>query len=149
MTVARQEEKLALGKGAAFVKTRLKRLPREDGTWEADFQPLPRPMTQTETHYLGMVVDKEGSLLADTQVEGRPTVNEMATLLANAMRRPLAGKAHRPQRIHVRGHPQWRELFPHLDELGIKVAVHRELRRCSEPTRATCGSSEKPTGGAW
>jgi hypothetical protein len=49
----------------------------------------------------------------------------MATLLAQAMRRPLAGKSHRPRRIHVRGHPQWRELFPHLDELGIRVAVHR------------------------
>jgi hypothetical protein len=51
----------------------------------------------------------------------------MATLLAQAMRRPVAGKAHRPHRLHVRGHPQWRELFPHLEELGIKVAVHGEL----------------------
>jgi hypothetical protein len=56
----------------------------------------------------------------------------MATLLAHAMRRPLAGKAHRPRRIHVRGHPQWRELFPHLDELGIKVAVHRELPKVQQ-----------------
>src|SRR5262245_13982597 len=74
-----------------------------------------------------MVVAPDGTVLADSHVEGRPTVNDMATLLAHAMRRPLAGKAHRPRRIHVRGHPQSRELFPHLDELGIKVAVHREL----------------------
>ena len=74
-----------------------------------------------------MVVDPDGSFLADSPVEGRPTVNDMATLLAHAMRRPATGKAHRPRRIHVRGHPQWKELFPHLDELGIKVAVHREL----------------------
>src|SRR5262245_57414874 len=80
VTVARQEQKLAPRKGAAFVKTRLKRLPREDETWEADFQPLPKPMTQTETHYLGMVVDEDGSLLADSRVEWRPTVNDMATL---------------------------------------------------------------------
>ena len=53
----------------------------------------------------------------------------MATLLAQAMRRPMTGKAHRPRRIHVRGHPQWKELFPHLEELGIKVAVHRELAK--------------------
>ena len=59
--------------------------------------------------------------------EGRPTVNDMATLLAHAMLRLLAGKVHRPRRLHVRGHPQWKELFPHLDELGVKVAVHREL----------------------
>src|SRR5262245_3605305 len=52
-TVARAEEKLKLGKGAAFVKGRLKRLRQEDETWEADFQALPKPITQSETHYLG------------------------------------------------------------------------------------------------
>jgi hypothetical protein len=127
VTVPREEEKLKLGKGAAFVKGRLKRLRQEDETWEADFQALPRPVTQSQTHYLGMVVAPDGSFLADAHVGGRPTVNDMATLLAQAMRRPLTGKAHRPRRLHVRGHPQWKELFPHLDELGIKVAVHREL----------------------
>jgi len=125
--VAREEEKLKLGKGVAFVKGRFKRLRQEDETWEADFQALPKPITQSQTHYLGMVVAPDGSFLADARVEGRPTVNDMATLLAQAMRRPLTGKAHRPRRLHVRGHPQWKELFPHLDELGIKVAVHREL----------------------
>jgi hypothetical protein len=127
VAVPREEEKLKLGKGAAFVKGRFKRLRQEDETWEADFQALPKPITQGQTHYLGMVVAPDGSLLADAHVEGRPTVNDMATLLAHAMRRPLAGKARRPRRIHVRGHPQWKELFPHLDELDIKVAVHRQL----------------------
>jgi hypothetical protein len=125
--VAREEEKLKLGTSAAFVKSRFKRLRQEDETWEADFQALPKPITQSQTHYQGMVVAPDGSFLADAHVEGRPTVNDMATLLAHAMRRPLAGKAHRPRRIHVRGHPQWKELFPHLDELSIIVAVHREL----------------------
>ena len=130
--MAREEEKLKLGKGAAFEKGRLKRLRQEDETWEADFQALPKPITQSETHYLGMVVAPDGSFLADSHVEGRPTVNDMATLLAQAMRRPLTGKAHRPRRLHVRGHHQWRELFPHLDELGIKVAVHRELPKVQQ-----------------
>ncbi len=125
--MARKEEPLKLGKGAALEKGRLKRLRQEDDTWEADFQALPKPVTQSRTDYRGMVVAPDGSLLAESHVEGRPSVNDMATLLAYAIRRPLAGKAHRPRRIHVRGHPQWKELFPHLDELGIKVAVHREL----------------------
>jgi hypothetical protein len=127
VTVAREEERLRLGKGATFAKGLLKRLRQEDEIWEADFQALPKPIRQSQTHYLGMVVDPDGSFLADSHVEGRPTVNDMATLLANAIRRPLTGKAHRPRRIHVRGHPQWKELFPHLDELGIKVTVHQEL----------------------
>jgi hypothetical protein len=35
----------------------------------------------------------------------------------------VAVQGRGPRRLHVRGHPQWRELFPHLDELGIKVAA--------------------------
>jgi hypothetical protein len=132
VTVAREEEKLKLGKGAAFVKGRFKRLRQEDETWEADFQALPKPVTQSEKHYRGMVVAPDGSLLADSRVGGRPTANDMATLLAHAMRRPLTGRAHRPRRLYLRGHPQWKELFPHLEELGIKVAVHRELPKVQQ-----------------
>src|SRR6516225_6002512 len=128
----REEEKLKLGKGAAFVKGRFKRLRQEDETWEADFQALPKPITQSQSHYRGMVVAPDGSLLADSRVGGRPTANDMATLLAQAMRRPLTGRAHRPRRIHVRGHPQWRELFLRLEELGIAVSVRQELPKVKE-----------------
>jgi hypothetical protein len=126
--VAPEEIKLRLGKGGAFDSSRLKRLHQEDETWEADFRALPKPITQSETHYLGMVVSKRGgSVLADKQVEGRPSVNDMAILLAQAMQRPLIEEAHQPRRLYVRGHPQWRELFPLLKELGINVSVRREL----------------------
>jgi hypothetical protein len=79
-----EEGKLKLGKGTAFVKCRLKHLPQSEETWQADFQALPQPIMQTETHYLGMVVDQGGDLLADTTVHGRPSVNDLATLLAHA-----------------------------------------------------------------
>ena len=36
-----EPESLKLGKGAAFVKSRLKYLRQEDDTWEADFFPIP------------------------------------------------------------------------------------------------------------
>jgi hypothetical protein len=119
-----EEEKLKLGKGMAFVKSRLKRLPQDDETWEADFQALPKPIMQEQTHYLGMVVtSKGGTLLADSQVHGRPSVNDLATLLAHAMRRPLGGDARRPKLVRLRGHHQWRGLFPHLEEIGVRVEV--------------------------
>jgi hypothetical protein len=122
------EEKLKLGQGVAFVKSRISRLPESGETWEADFQALPKPMTQTETHYLGMVVAKKGgTLLADLSVHSKPSVNDLATLLANAMRRPLDGNARRPKLVHLRGHRQWRELSPVLEELGIGVSVERKL----------------------
>src|SRR5262249_55931046 len=73
------------------------------------------------------VTKRGGSVLADTRLEGRPSANDLATLLAHAMRRPPAGGGHRPRRLYVRGHPQWRELFPHLEELDIDVSVHQEL----------------------
>ena len=76
-------ERLKLGKGVAFVKSRLKRLAGGNEIWETDFQALPRPIMQDETHYIGMVVDEDGgSLLADLPVRGRPSVNDRATLLA-------------------------------------------------------------------
>ena len=34
-------EHLKLGKGAAFVKSKLRNLPQTDDVWEADFQPIP------------------------------------------------------------------------------------------------------------
>lgn len=118
------EEKLKLGKGSAFVKSRLKNLPQRDETWEADFQALPKPSDQSVTHYLGMVVgDEDGSLLADLPIHGRPSVNDLATLLAHAMRRPLDGDARRPKLVRLRGHHQWRGLFPHLEEIGVGVEV--------------------------
>jgi len=130
VTVAKERHELKLGKGSAFVKSQLRRLRQEDDTWEADFRALPKPIMQTATHYLGMVVTKRGgSLLAEAQVQGRPSANDLAALLVKAMRQPLAKGAHRPQCIYVRGHRQWQELFPHLREIGIEVAVKQELPR--------------------
>ncbi len=114
--MAREEEKPKLGKSAAFVKGRLKRLRQENETWEADFRALPKPIMQSETHYIGMVVTQpDGFLLADTHVEGRPSVNDLATLLANAMRRPLTEGGH-PRQTHYRV-PKistFEDLFEHL-----------------------------------
>src|SRR5260370_14761277 len=109
-----ERHELKLGKGSAFVKSRLKRLRQADDTWEADLRALPKPKMQNETHYLGLVVTQpDGYLLADAQVEGRPSANDLATLLAHAMRRPLTEGAHRPRSLQVRSHRQRQQPFPH------------------------------------
>jgi hypothetical protein len=126
--MAKDTEKLKIGKGAGFQKTVLKRLRQRDETWEADFQALPKPMGQSETHYLGLVVMGDGdATLTESHVAGRPSVNDLAALLADAMMKPATGKPRRPKRVLVRGHHQWRELFPHLTEIGVEVSVEREL----------------------
>jgi hypothetical protein len=133
VTVGNAQETLRLGKGALFVKTHLKRLHQEDETWEADFRALPKGMMQSTTQYLGMVVtEPDGFLLAEQEIENKPGVNDLATLLAQAMRRPLTTGGRRPTRIHLRGHRQWQQLFPHLKELGIEVIVQNELPQADD-----------------
>jgi Domain of unknown function (DUF6930) len=148
VTVARKREKLQLGKGVAFVKSQLRWLHQEDETWEADFRALPQAITQSATHYLGMVLTQpDGFLLAESEVEQKPTVNDLATLLANAMRRPFVEGSHRPRRIHLRGQAQWQELIPHLKEVGIEVVVRSGLPKVTEAYRKYLQDvNEQPAG---
>lgn len=126
--MARKTKTLKRGKGTPLVTSRLLRRPQGKDAWEADFRALPKPMMQTATHYLGLVVVKKGgSVLAQTQVEGTPTVTDFAALLANAMLRPQAPNAHRPRRVFVRKNPRWQELVPALAELGIEMGVQSDL----------------------
>lgn len=144
------EEKLKLGKGVAFVKSRLKRLPQTEETWEADFLAMPKLIDQRVTEYRGMLVTEEGgSLLSESHVHGGPSVNDLATILANAMRRPPDGKARLPTIVRLRGHHQWRELFPVLKELGVEVSVERELPGIDQRTGITFGDSGRSTGSGW
>jgi hypothetical protein len=128
-----EHPRLKLGKRASFVKTHVKRLPQVDETWEADFRALPRPPEQPEKHYLGLVVALPmGDPLVYLPVEYTPTVNDLADLLAEAMRRPLTGTDRRPEHIHMRSNPRWEELFPHLRELGIEVTLQDDLPELEE-----------------
>ena len=126
--MAEEKKKLKLGKGASFVKTQLKKLKQEYDTWEADFRALPKSKGEPETHYLGLVVAlPRGNPLVSMLVEYNPNVNDLADLLADAMRRPMTESAHRPRHILLRGNPRWEELFPHLKQLGIEVSIQNEL----------------------
>lgn len=121
------EKKLKLGKGSAFVKSRLKRLRQEEEAWEVDFRDWPQSHSQ-RLHYIGMVVSQsDGGFLAEKEVDSQPDVNDLAALLARAMERPLLHSARRPSMIILRGHRRWKELVPHLNDIGIEVVTEREL----------------------
>jgi hypothetical protein len=131
--MAKEHPRLKLGKSAAFVKTHLKQLKQENDTWETDFRALPKQKGQTETHYLGLVVAlPKGNPLVCRPVKYTPNVNDLADLLADAMRRPMTESAHRPWQILLRGNPRWEELFPHLNQLGIEVSIQNELPKVEE-----------------
>ena len=65
-------------------------------------------------------------------VEYNPNVNDLADLLADAMRRPMTDSAHRPRHILLRDNPRWEELFPHLKQLGIEVSIQNDLPNVEE-----------------
>jgi len=124
-------DQLKLGKGACFVKTHLKRLPQVEDVWEADFQPYPEPEPRKRRRtvsWIGTVVSQTSYfILADDLVDLPPTVNDLAGMLARAMRRPMEERPHRPTRILLRDNPLWHELLPHLEELRIEVIAQKEL----------------------
>jgi hypothetical protein len=126
--VAAEVEKLRLGKGVFFVKSQLRRLEQEDDTWEADFFPIPRPASEPSEVWIGLVLSHtDDYILAQRTVTEPPTVNDLANLLAHAMRRPLVELAHRPQTLYLRSRPEWAELLPHLKEVGVQVVSQETL----------------------
>jgi hypothetical protein len=127
-SMADDKNELKLGKSVAFVKSQLQRLRQEDETWEADFRELPKPISQSESHYIGMVITlPDGFLRAESRIEQSPTVNDLAALLAYAMKLPLVEGQVRPNRILLRENPKWTPLFPALKELGIEVVIKTDL----------------------
>jgi hypothetical protein len=79
-----------------------------------------------------VLTQPDGFLLAQSEVENSPTVNDLADLLAHAMRRPLVEGTHRPRRIDLRANPKWKAVLPALKELGIEVFVQEELPKVDE-----------------
>jgi hypothetical protein len=118
-----QDHKLKLGKGSFFVKSQLRRLRQEDDIWEADFFPLSH-----DDLWIGMVISHtDDFVLAHWIIEGPPTVNHLARLLAEAMRRPLVEFAHRPRTLYIRERPEWVEILPHLKHVGIQIVNQNSL----------------------
>jgi hypothetical protein len=120
--------KLKLGKSSAFVKRQLSWLQHGDVIQEAGFHPLPAVFGDHGL-WLGLAVSRQdGTVLAQEILDVAPDVNDLAKLLAHAMQRPLMGQGRcRPYAIHLRDNPEWQELYPHLEQLGIEVVLSEGL----------------------
>ena len=136
MTMWKWSDKLKLGKSSsAFVKKNIRSSPLTKVEVEADFFFDREFSTKHRERWMGMVIEREfGGVLAMEDVHfPPPTVNDLANLLAHAMLRPLdAGDRQRPSAIHLRDRPQWQELVPHLQQLGIGVVLGDDLPRFDE-----------------
>jgi len=122
-------DRFKLGK-SAFAKRDLRLLPLTEAEFDADFFFDRESSSKDQEFWIGLIIRREfGGLLAMEDVKlPPPTVNDLANLLAHAMSRPLTGgDRQRPGIIHLRDRPQWQELLPHLQQLGIEVILADDL----------------------
>jgi hypothetical protein len=66
-------------------------------------------------------------VLAHEMPEDAPPAALLWDTLVQAMRHPAAGTPHRPTELQVRADERWEALRPHLDEIGVGLAVAEEL----------------------
>ena len=139
-------DKLKLGRSSAFVKQNIRALPQAVAEFEADFFLDPKSSTEDQEAWTGVVIEREhGAVLAVANMQmPPPTVNGLATLLADAMLRPQYGDHQRPTTIHLRDRPQWQELLPHLRQLGIEVILGDNLPRFDEAVITWMQEMKKP-----
>src|SRR5207253_9764112 len=100
------------------------------GVWQCDFRTLPNWMLvggEPLRPWATLVTNSGGQVLGHRVSEEAPTPALLWDALAEAMRKPLAGQAHRPATIQVRAGACWESLRPHLDETGITVEVTESL----------------------
>jgi hypothetical protein len=97
-------------------------------TWEADFRRIPNRLINASSQYHGWVISTEnGAVLAETQIDGKPSPVQLAALLSEAILRPRTGTLQRPRHLHIQGESKWRKLLPELSDLGIEVTVRSDL----------------------
>jgi hypothetical protein len=134
---------LKLGKGVLFVKSQIRRLPQTDDEWQAGFQTGPK-LHSLGFEWLGVVVSiTDTFLLADEFLASAPNVNDLARLLANAMRRPQIERPHRPGTIHLQATPQWTQLIHHLKQLGIEVRLQPVLEMVQKEVSDFCAHLDR------
>jgi hypothetical protein len=81
------------------------------------------------TVWHGLVVAPDGGILAQRTLERSPTVNDMADLLAHAMRHPSDEMPRRPHTLRIRKRQAWRGLLPHLEQLVERVVSAPRLAK--------------------
>jgi hypothetical protein len=115
-----------------FIKGWLNRnLPQEYDVWQADFRQLPnwvRVGGRPVRPWVVLVTSRSSDLvLAHGMHEGPPPAALLWDVLVRAMQNPAAGEPHRPTELQVRPGGHWEALRPHLDEIGVNLAVAGEL----------------------
>jgi tetratricopeptide (TPR) repeat protein len=141
---ARKQEAAPQPKGPlGLIKKWLTRnLPQEDDVWQAGFRPMPnwirvggRPLRP----WVVLVTSRSNDLvLAHEMPQETPPAALLWDVLVQAMQHPAAGQPHRPTELQVRADERWDSLKPHLEEIGVGLAVAEELDQLEAVVRGMC-----------
>jgi hypothetical protein len=126
-----------------FIKQWLnKNLPQEYDVWQADFRQMPswiRVAGKPLRPWVVLVTSRSNDLvLAHEMPEETPPAALLWDVLVQAMQHPAAGQPHRPTELQVRAGERWEALRQHLDEIGVGLAVVKELDQMEAVFRGMC-----------
>src|SRR5579871_3386983 len=117
-------------------------LPQEHDVWQVDFRQMPAWIPnggQPIRPWVVLVASPTNELvLAHAISEVPPSDALLWDVLAQAILRPLSGHPHRPTEIHVRPDARWESLQPHLEEIGMGLHFHQELKPLAEILKQMC-----------
>ena len=142
--VTKAKKKVPQPKGPlGFIKKWLnKNLPHEYDVWQADFRQMPnwiRVGGKPLRPWIVLVTSRSNDLvLTHEMLEEIPSAALLWDVLVQAMQRPVAGQPHRPTELQVRADERWEALRPHLDEIGIGLAVAEELHPLEAVFQGMC-----------
>lgn len=113
---------------------RLGRLAQKPDEWMVGFGPLPTWIKQDDDTRVQpwalLVASRTTELILGVQVgTGEPSSGQLWELLSASMRKPAAGKAHRPTLIEVQPDDCWDVLEPHLEALGIDLVRSESIEQ--------------------
>ena len=116
---------------APHVKRRLKKLPRQFESWQAEVRQFgPKVEEEGEVFHPWVILvmgrDDESVLLQEMTIE-EPTPDQLWDSLVQAMEKPRTGKPRRPTQLKIRQDGRLIDLIDHLEEVGIKVAPTERL----------------------
>ena len=123
--------KPAIGPTAA-VKKQLASLPQSYGTiWQATVSRVPTWLREGDRMvrpWSILIVNHTDHLIIGQELAVQePGPEVLFDRLAHAMRKPAAGKRHRPSEIQVRDEAVWDAVQPHLQEIGVDCIFRSEL----------------------
>jgi len=115
-----------------FIKKWLRdRLPQVDDVWQADFRQVPswvRIGGEQVRPWVILVTSRSNDLvLAHQMPADTPSPALLWDTLMQAMQHPAAGEPHRPTELQVRPDERWEALRPHVEEIGLGLAVSEQL----------------------